>query len=332
MLDCMLRNTAGGVPDSGNEIVEQVLPPEEAAPSPATAQSVEISSVAMETPVKLPVAQLVTPRRMENMLKCVASTPQGDAASRYPYYCPLCMEYYQDVLQSKCCGNYICFPCCATFVGSRGVQADDLNEALATCSEVDSLSCPHCGLAGFIPAPVALDGEVRDYSMGVAPAVAPLRNGASPLRVGDSFENLKRKMVPLAPSSNKPSDPPIRADFVSTLGSEDRGIAIAAEFGDTAGVSGATANSFSTMNSAHEVANVASPITLVELVTGDGNGSDADMEPEFSPSRLHFEGECESGASSARVRAAGAERFVQSVIHAALLGPASETPVVLLEQ
>src|SRR5688572_21598790 len=73
---------------------------------------------------------LVSPRRQNNLIQCIPSTPKGAHVHEYPYYCPLCMEYFKDILRSKCCGNYMCFPCCLTYLQTRQIDVSrSLNAA-----------------------------------------------------------------------------------------------------------------------------------------------------------------------------------------------------------
>eukprot|EP01041_Mallomonas_annulata_P001223 gene1223-2377_t len=134
----------------------------------------------------------VTPRRQEALYSCIARTPQGDESNIFKYYCPLCMSFFRDILKSTCCGNYICFPCCFEFLHIRGVQISTVNEIFDPALLKD-IRCPNCGTLGFTPCLVALQDGVRDY---FSNAVSSSKwRDASPIRIGDSFEELKRKMI-----------------------------------------------------------------------------------------------------------------------------------------
>lgn len=50
---------------------------------------------------------------------CVSATPQGKLAESYKYYCPICMNHFQRIQQSECCGGYICVPCCLAHIGRQ---------------------------------------------------------------------------------------------------------------------------------------------------------------------------------------------------------------------
>ena len=65
-----------------------------------------------------------------------------------------------------------------------------------------TLPCPHCNCNGFKPGLVDLNTRyIRDYTMDkVNPNNARI-DTCSPLKIGDSFDNLKRKMIPLEGTS-----------------------------------------------------------------------------------------------------------------------------------
>jgi hypothetical protein len=161
---------------------------------------------------KLAPISLVTPRREEAMKSSVPFTPAGDEANVYKYYCPLCMEHWKGVLKSRCCGNYACLRCTTDYLGSRGLVAESVNDILG-CPLLKTVSCPHCFTTGFDPMIVAPNEVIRDYSMNgyklaatgpnatllSAPssAQAPRKKFiTTPVKIGDSFEELKRKMLP----------------------------------------------------------------------------------------------------------------------------------------
>lgn len=304
--------------DGGGTTVNQqqqstaMEPVDDPSPSP------QVDSPQIATPV--PVAMLVTPRRQENMLNCVPSTPQGDALSKYPYYCPLCMEHFQDILEAPCCGNYTCLPCCMTYIQSRGIIANDVNEMLAKKSEMGGIACPHCNTDGFKPDVVALDNKkIRDYSMGVpAGQTATNPNGYSPLKIGESFENMKRKMIPLiqATATTAAGNP---TNYIQPSVGMARD-SLNQSGGGAAGIAFLTTTAFSTTNSVHEVASSlrSTPVVLLPPVSalsqrnGDNNSNSdarAEIDPaddngsshlragNLSPTRLHY-GEASSQPGS----------------------------------
>jgi hypothetical protein len=75
-----------------------------------------------ETDKKPPVNIAAHSGREMNLVQCLPHTPRGNDISVYPYYCPLCMEYFKDTLRTQCCGNYVCFPCASTYMQSKGIE------------------------------------------------------------------------------------------------------------------------------------------------------------------------------------------------------------------
>lgn len=143
--------------------------------------------------------------------QCVPYTPHGDEASVFKYYCPLCMQYFKDVMKMKCCGNYICAQCCKDYIGTKGITLP-ATASISTIEErfinTNTTPCPHCQVSGFHPMSVSFEEMVRDYSSRYVPvseqSSAP---GYSPLRVGESFEDLKRKMIPYKNAIQLPNHP-----------------------------------------------------------------------------------------------------------------------------
>jgi len=132
-------------------------------------------------------------------------TPVGDEAEVFKYYCPLCMLFFKAIMKVSCCGNYICLDCFNDYLHSKGIEegstvnTDDMLQNVI----LEDITCPHCLHYGFQPEYVSHLEIVRDYSRNM-PLLhmesvrsnkinAPL---PSPLRVGESFEDLKRKMIP----------------------------------------------------------------------------------------------------------------------------------------
>ena len=159
------------------------------------------------------LAIAMTPRSEHNLsqqdVTCVPYTPHGDEAAVFKYYCPLCMQYFRDIMKMKCCGNYMCVDCCKDYVRTKQVDLTgltsigNLEERFITSN---TILCPHCQVNGFHPMSVSFEELVRDYSTRVIPAqnhsYSSSRPGFSPLRVGESFEDLKRKMIPYKSTSS----------------------------------------------------------------------------------------------------------------------------------
>lgn len=139
-------------------------------------------------------------------------TPTGVEAELFKYYCPLCMLYFKTILKTKCCGNYMCFVCTRDYVHTKGLDYVNRLEHLEDNVLLEEIPCPHCFTQGFFPVVVKKTDTIRDYSMHDQPkshyAAQP-----SPLRVGESFEDMKRKMIPFKalaaiPSSSSMSPEP----------------------------------------------------------------------------------------------------------------------------
>jgi hypothetical protein len=144
----------------------------------------------------------------------VPYTPTGEEADLYKYYCPLCMLYYQSILKSKCCNNYLCIFCTKDYLITKHIidKKKYENKETLTVEFLDEITdnvlmneinCPHCIRKGFSIIKVSRHEEVRDYSMKNNPGVGSYQlNAASPVRIGESFEELKRKMIPFRINNN----------------------------------------------------------------------------------------------------------------------------------
>ena len=120
-------------------------------------------------------------------MRCsMAVTPHGEQAKQFPYYCPLCMEHYADVLVTQCCSNYTCVQCVLDYLQSRpwaspataAAASQDINVALALLKRWEGspgateagqpaqpqIECPQCTQAGYCPCKVVLGSHVRSYS------------------------------------------------------------------------------------------------------------------------------------------------------------------------
>lgn len=117
-------------------------------------------------------------------------TPNGDEAMSFKYYCPLCMQYYKFMWKSTCCSNYICLPCTQDYLKCKGVSF----YASIESHKMEHVFCPHCQTKGFKPVVVEEQESVRDYHYSYEPVSSTIM--PSPLKIGESFEDLKRKMIP----------------------------------------------------------------------------------------------------------------------------------------
>lgn len=156
-------------------------------------------------------SQLLTPRREDNLYNKISYTPIGDQLSVYKYYCPLCMSFYQDIFTSSaCCRHYICSECIVDYLAKRNCLVNTLNDILMA-SPYQNLACPHCNTVGFSPALVLPHETVRNYLDSTTPAQQI--SYPSPMKIGDSFEDMKRKMASISEKntisvSSKPLLPP----------------------------------------------------------------------------------------------------------------------------
>lgn len=144
---------------------------------------------------------LISPQKELALSESVPFTPRGENASTFRYYCPLCMEFYKSILKSNnCCGNYICLGCTIDYLGSRHLEATSCNDILNAQAQLKGIPCPSCSTIGFCPAIVLNEEAVRDYNFSDTSATklkSKVGLGSrSPLRIGDSYEDLKRKMIP----------------------------------------------------------------------------------------------------------------------------------------
>ena len=158
--------------------------------------------VPMEEEVGLAIA--MTPREFEkssasNSFSGVPYTPHGEEASIFKYYCPLCMQYFKQIMKMKCCGNYMCVQCCKDYVERKGVHLavhEGITHIEGRFISPNSIYCPHCQVSGFHPIGVSFEEAVRDYQLNSVPLQDRGIAAYSPLRVGETFEDLKRKMIP----------------------------------------------------------------------------------------------------------------------------------------
>lgn len=200
------------------------------SPSVQSVTEVENAHFSMDTPsgylstpgqnsaraeVNVSLAIAMTPRGDDNTTldspQCVPYTPHGDEATVFKYYCPLCMQYFKDIMKMKCCSNYMCAQCCKEYISTKGIKLPAA-ASISTLEErfinTNAVPCPHCQVSGFHPMSVSFEEIVRDYSSRYVPEHGQSSTaGYSPLRVGESFEDLKRKMIPYKNAVQLPSYP-----------------------------------------------------------------------------------------------------------------------------
>jgi hypothetical protein len=151
---------------------------------------------------------VITPRREQDLYESIVDTPVGVYAHIYKYYCPLCMEYFRDIFKSACCGNYTCVLCLTQYLGTKGISGPTPAVMLSVknSAKLSRCPCPHCFTVGLAMELVLTHEDVRDYSRSKDVSDEKKRLPAvSPVKIGDSFEELKRKMLPYQASFEKES-------------------------------------------------------------------------------------------------------------------------------
>ena len=74
------------------------------------------------------------------------------AHSEFKYTCPVCLLYFNSILVSSCCGNYICRFC----IGALARKAKRDPEFVITCS--------HCKVEDFKLNDVDLEAPIKYYT------------------------------------------------------------------------------------------------------------------------------------------------------------------------
>eukprot|EP01038_Epipyxis_sp_PR26KG_P008798 gene8798-11880_t len=197
---------------SSQELIEDIS----SSPSNSQAELPYVVPANVITPVttnSVTIAQLTPRSTTEHEIRTlIFHTPMDEPSKLFPYYCPLCMMYYKSIWKSNCCENYICSRCCKDYLSSKGI----LDFIERQDSELlERIPCPHCMTSGFQPKPVTFDEEIRDYDpCDYVQNSIPYHGTFSPLRVGDSFEALKRKMIPFRSSTSDH----IQSNFNNSMG------------------------------------------------------------------------------------------------------------------
>ena len=113
--------------------------------------------------------------------------------------------------------------CTKDFLAAKGFEADSASIILANIPTYkDHVPCPHCFTNGFHPIVVNTEEEIRDYKgANIKLTISPRnlttittsnssdgiayggRQSHTPLKIGDTFEDLKRKMIPFAVNNHK---------------------------------------------------------------------------------------------------------------------------------
>jgi len=159
--------------------------------------------------------------------------------SQYKYYCPLCFLWRKDhtvILKSICCGHNICVDCTMEYLKSKGLETNSKSDIISPSSQpyLEHVACPNCNSTGFQPKTIRADERTRNYfPVTPTPSVpnATCTEGipealASPVKVGDNFEALKRKMyfdptpARISASNQSMAEPETEADNGVSLQSE----------------------------------------------------------------------------------------------------------------
>ena len=135
----------------------------------------------------------------------LAETPTGAAAAIYKFFCPLCMLHFREVFETPCCNAYICAFCHADYV--RRQDASEPSCAAKDAAIPVGLACPHCAststgdpLARRTQEDTArLHVDSPSTKRALQAAASGGRAAAedqpfSPLRIGDGFAAMARKM------------------------------------------------------------------------------------------------------------------------------------------
>eukprot|EP00998_Keelungia_sp_KM082_P006452 NODE_2700_length_1008_cov_139.692395_g2680_i0.p1 GENE.NODE_2700_length_1008_cov_139.692395_g2680_i0~~NODE_2700_length_1008_cov_139.692395_g2680_i0.p1 ORF type:complete len:277 (-),score=4.15 NODE_2700_length_1008_cov_139.692395_g2680_i0:91-921(-) len=155
----------------------------------------------------------------------VCQTPSGKSKDVYKYYCPICMWHFRKCWKTVCCaGQYICEFCLESYVEDN-VQSLPQNRREADPVKLKA-SCPFCnkGLA-IVPARDAVPRcymDSPDTRFKLERSQTQVTNPTrSPPKVGDTFDDLRRKVVAFnGPSTGGggTSAPPSVSSISSTPG------------------------------------------------------------------------------------------------------------------
>uniref|UniRef100_A0A7S1NHA6 RING-type domain-containing protein n=1 Tax=Eutreptiella gymnastica TaxID=73025 RepID=A0A7S1NHA6_9EUGL len=125
----------------------------------------------------------------------VAATPYGKEKEIYPYYCPICMWYYRSILKTTCCGGqYLCEFCVHSLVEENLGRKPPALETFLEPVNIDG-TCPFCSKSPLSIMAVKRTEEVRTYVDSPCDKKTAVALEYSPIKPGDTFEDLRRKMV-----------------------------------------------------------------------------------------------------------------------------------------
>jgi hypothetical protein len=113
-----------------------------------------------------------------------------------------CRRVMAEMNRTTCCKHHLCSDCACEIM--ERIPAFRAGYEVETVREVEPAPCPHCGTENLRLTPIRTREEARSYSD--SPAVPTRSRGQtpgrqsnsvqpSPLKVGDSVENMMRKML-----------------------------------------------------------------------------------------------------------------------------------------
>ena len=245
------RATAASAARARATTVPQVSSPAAVTPSPTLA-----AALAVAPAPAAPADSVSTPRRIETtrLLSSVVEVtalmqngvPQTPATREqkaiYGFYCPLCFCHFSDGFVTTCCGNNVCQICFSEYISGfnlfldseQGRIVEKQRDHQSSSSVTRQAACPHCcqedtfGIKNVNPAEA-----LKVYSVTPAPKHAAVSVGQnsssdgggghftfpSPVRVGESFDDLRRKLRPFQGQvgDGPPADPRIEYSCAVSL-------------------------------------------------------------------------------------------------------------------
>lgn len=190
-------------------------------------------------------AEATTTPEKQKLCKGVdySETPIGAEKDTFKFYCPLCMFYYKDMLGTACCKNHVCLTCASEYNKGKGeptwavlgggvANGSNIAGGNSTNEELDyhipaymsSMACPHCGTANVQLGKIANDAPLREYHSSPRSPIdlnyAQAHQAQSPLKVGDNFDALRRKMLTFEEESNYNAAASKAAEKITTAATE----------------------------------------------------------------------------------------------------------------
>ena len=151
----------------------------------------------------------------------IAETPIGKAADEYKYYCPICMMFFRSICELPCCKQSTCAFCFAEYAQkqqpkhSSAIAAAPAYAAPAAAGVKGGvalvlqagMACPQCAVVpkrpldlrvveGFDEQRVAYLDSPQTRAQMERISKSQQHGKASPLKVGDDFNTMARKMLP----------------------------------------------------------------------------------------------------------------------------------------